>query len=154
MKLLILVTATYIFINSTNAGKSIFIEKRINTNHFIAMPLDTTKPDAGFLNKLEKDAKQLADKPPKNLTKDENDFLILLKTATNASTWNATQYATFAKKTLLLSKSAGVIAREDPDSGGKIYSSDQATPQIIITFIGNLLKKSPGSISSFVKPFN
>lgn len=146
MKQLILVAITCLFINSTNASNCSIIETEKNYFLLNKISADIVQPDTSFLNWLEKEARRLTVKSPKNLTKAEKGFLKLLKTATNASTWNAIQFSLFAKKALPLSISAGIVA--DPDDGGEIYSKTQASQKSIRKFVTKINDKTTALITN------
>jgi hypothetical protein len=83
-------------------------------------PIVITKPNTAFLQNLQNAAKSISAKSTKMLDSAQKNFVMLLKSATDASTWDKAAYKTFTKKATPIIKSLGI--KSDPDDGGEIFS--------------------------------
>ena len=83
-------------------------------------PILVTKPNTAFLQKLQTAATSIPTRSLKYLDSAQNNFIVLLKSATKANSWDKAAYKTFVKKATPIIRSLGIMS--DPDDGGEIFS--------------------------------
>ena len=83
-------------------------------------PIVITKPNAAFLQKLQTTATSISAKPLNMLDSAQYKFVMLLKSANTASSWDKAAYKTFVKKATPIIRSLGI--KSDPDDGGEVFS--------------------------------
>jgi hypothetical protein len=96
-------------------------------------PIVITKPNAIFLQNLQNVANTISTKPLKMLDSAQKNFVMLLKSATNANSWDKAAYKKFAKNATLIIKSLGIMSDSDdggeifsdPDDGGEVFASSK-----------------------------
>ncbi len=127
----------------------IFAIVLINSFTLIAQktkPIKITKPNSIFLQKLQQAAKSIAVKPLNELDSVQRLFVVLLKTASNASIWDKSAYKKFTKNATPIIKALGITS--DPDDGGEIFSDPDdggeifASSKLITKALNSVLKKS------------
>ena len=83
-------------------------------------PILVTKPNTAFLQKLQTAATSMSTKSLKYIDSAQYKFVMLVKSATTASTWDKAAYKAFVKNATPIIRSLGIMS--DPDDGGEIFS--------------------------------
>jgi hypothetical protein len=83
-------------------------------------PVVIAKPNTAFLQKLQTVAKSVSVKSFRPLDSAQRKFVMLVRSATIAGTWDKAAYKSFVKKATPIIRSLGIMS--DPDDGGEVFS--------------------------------
>ena len=112
-----------------------------------AKPIVIKKPDVAFLQKLQTTATSISAKSLNMLDSAQYKFVMLLKSATTAGSWDKTAYKTFIKKATPLIKLMGIMS--DPDDGGEIFSEPDDGGEVFAS--SKLITKALNSVLNKIK---